>query len=151
MRLLHTATFEFREIPRPSDDICYAILSHTWSDDEVNFQEFSEGSCSSKAGYLKVIRCCELAKRDGLDYVWVDTCCIDKKSSSELSEAINSMYKWYKGATVCYAYLSDVRCGNGDHSEVRHSFITSYLQPKKPYFALLVSRQMEECSRQSLI
>jgi hypothetical protein len=39
----------------------------------------------------------------------VDTCCIDKKSSAELSEAINSMFRWYKNAAVCYAYLSDVR------------------------------------------
>ena len=52
--------------------------------------------------------CCNQAKRDGYKYAWVDTCCIEKNSSAELQEAINSMYRWYSEAAVCYAYLSDV-------------------------------------------
>ena len=31
-----------------------------------------------------------------------------ERSSAELSEAINSMYRWYENAQVCYAYLHDV-------------------------------------------
>ena len=43
-------------------------------------------------------------------WVWIDTCCIDRSSSTELSEAINSMFGWYSRAEECYAFLSDVRC-----------------------------------------
>jgi hypothetical protein len=64
-----------------------------------------------KSGYDKIKRCCEVASMDGFEYVWVDTCCIDKTSSAELSEAINSMYRWYGQAEVCYTYLSDVPPG----------------------------------------
>ncbi|PPQ96432.1 hypothetical protein CVT26_005064 [Gymnopilus dilepis] len=109
MRLLQVDTLSFKEIPKPDDEHCYAILSHTWGDQEVSFQEFSVGNCADKAGYMKIKQCCEQAKLDGLEYVWVDTCCIDKTSSSELSEAINSMYQWYKQATVCHIYLADIQ------------------------------------------
>ena len=61
-----------------------------------------------KSGYKKLEACCAQAKRDGYEYVWIDTCCIDKSSSAELSEAINSMYRWYQDCAVCYAYLVDV-------------------------------------------
>ena len=54
----------------------------------------------------KVRKACDIARRDGYEYIWIDSCCIDKTSSSELSEAINSMFNWYRGAEVCYAYLS---------------------------------------------
>ena len=56
----------------------------------------------------KVRRACEIARRNGYLYIWVDSSCIDKTSSSELSEAINSMYSWYRAAHVCYAFLADV-------------------------------------------
>jgi len=61
-----------------------------------------------KAGYEKIQFCGEQARRDGLQYFWVDTCCINKSSSAELTEAINSMFRWYREATKCYVYLSDV-------------------------------------------
>lgn len=61
-----------------------------------------------KTGYQKIKGCCERAAEHDIEWVWVDTCCIDKSSSAELSEAINSMYRWYEGATVCYAYLADI-------------------------------------------
>ena len=97
----------------------YAILSHTWEDEEVSFQEFikaseSQGNTSSitrKAGYRKLVAVCELAQREGYHYVWVDTCCIDKNSSAELTEAINSMFGWYRDSQICYAYLSDFESG----------------------------------------
>jgi hypothetical protein len=88
----------------------YAILSHTWGNDneEVTFKDLTEGSRNIKAGYRKIQFCAEQAARDGLQHFWVDTCCIDKSNNTELSEAINSMFRWYRNATQCYVYLSDV-------------------------------------------
>ena len=88
----------------------YAILSHTWGadTDEVTFRDLIDGIGKSKAGYDKIRFCGEHARRDGLRYFWVDTCCIDESNSTELSEAINSMFRWYRSAAKCYTYLSDV-------------------------------------------
>lgn len=88
----------------------YAILSHTWGHEyeEVTFDDLSKGIGTSKPGFRKIAFCAEQADKDGLQYFWVDTCCIDKTNSTELNEAINSMFKWYRKATKCYAYLSDV-------------------------------------------
>jgi hypothetical protein len=88
----------------------YAILSHTWGVDaeEVTFEDLTDGTGKDKDGYKKIRFCAEQAKSDNLQYSWIDTCCIDKRSSAELSEAINSMYRWYQDANVCYAYLADV-------------------------------------------
>ncbi|KAB8263203.1 hypothetical protein BDV32DRAFT_136253 [Aspergillus pseudonomiae] len=114
MRLLKTTkskvgTFEIEEF---ADDQLqnrpYAILSHTWGPDEVTLQNINEHMGRSRMGYKKVEQCCSIAHEMGYEYVWIDTCCIDKTSSAELSEAINSMFLWYQEATVCYAYLFDV-------------------------------------------
>lgn len=88
----------------------YAILSHTWGldDEEVTYQDIIAGVGRSKAGYRKLDFCGRRAAKDGLQWFWVDTCCIDKSSSAELSEAINSMFHWYHKSTKCYVYLSDV-------------------------------------------
>lgn len=94
-----------------NDDIPpYAILSHTWGVDgeEVTFKDLTENTGKDKAGYSKIRFCGKQAASDGLQYFWVDTCCIDKASSAELSEAINSMFRWYGRATKCYVYLSDI-------------------------------------------
>ena len=72
----------------------YAVLSHRWQDDEVTFQTMQAGSGPAFKGYTKVKQCCDLAIKNGLSYVWIDTCCIDKSSSAELTEAINSMFTW---------------------------------------------------------
>ncbi|THU96029.1 HET-domain-containing protein, partial [Dendrothele bispora CBS 962.96] len=118
MRLINTTTLqvvEFLSIDVPP----YAILSHTWGNEEVTFRDmmlrFTEDPAveastriERKAGFIKIQKSCELAKRDGFEYIWNDTCCIDKESSAELSEAINSMYRHYGGSGVCYAYLVDV-------------------------------------------
>ena len=97
----------------------YAILSHTWGDDEeeVNFEDLTKGYGKTKAGYKKILFCGEQAARDGLQYCWVDTCCIDKSNSTELSEAINSMFRWYRNAAKCYVYLSDVSTNGSDPVE----------------------------------
>ncbi|KAF2257834.1 hypothetical protein CC78DRAFT_443456, partial [Lojkania enalia] len=88
----------------------YAILSHTWEEDseELLFQDVVNGTGRSKAGYKKVQFCGEQAKKDDLRYFWVDSSCIDRSNSTELSEAINSMFRWYRNAAKCYVYLSDV-------------------------------------------
>ncbi|KAI4599640.1 hypothetical protein KJ359_001737 [Pestalotiopsis sp. 9143b] len=101
---LHLTRDLIRDIPP------YAILSHTWGadGDEVTFQDVSQKSGHSKPGYQKILFCGQQAGRDGLDHFWVDTCCIDKTSSAELTKAINSMFQWYRDAAVCYAYLTDV-------------------------------------------
>jgi Heterokaryon incompatibility protein (HET) len=115
MRLIDTSTFELKifsegQIPP------YAILSHTWGDQELSLQElqelgltvFEDGDIGEHAGARKIRLTCRKALEDGYQYAWVDTCCIDKTSSAELSEAINSMFRWYFHAELCYVYLADV-------------------------------------------
>ncbi|KAI0891402.1 heterokaryon incompatibility protein-domain-containing protein [Annulohypoxylon nitens] len=104
----------------------YAILSHTWGDEEVSFVDFTEGKASHRKGYQKISRCCEQTIYDGLEYVWIDTCCIDKRSSVELSEAINSMFNWYRDSTVCYAYLEDVPSKETKEEIKDHSFPSNF-------------------------
>ena len=93
-----------------SDIPPYAILSHTWGDDddEVTFKDLTDGSGKMKRGYDKIKFCAVQAKIDGLRYIWIDTCCINKSDSVELSEAIISMFRWYREAAKCYVYLADV-------------------------------------------
>jgi hypothetical protein len=88
----------------------YAILSHTWEADdaEVTFEDMTNGTGEDKPGYDKIRFCGEQAKQDNLQHFWVDTCCINKTNFTELSQAINSMFRWYRNATRCYVYLSDV-------------------------------------------
>jgi hypothetical protein len=99
-----------------NNTIPYAILSHTWGDDgdEVNFKDLTDDSWRTKAGYRKLRFCGEQATRDGLQHFWVDTCCIDKSNNTELSEAINSMFRWYRDAAKCYVYLTDVSTNDPD-------------------------------------
>ena len=89
----------------------YAIFSHTWGAEEVSFQDIRgpHEAISNKAGFRKIKDCCASALDAGFKYVWIDTCCIDKTNSTELSEAINSMFCWYENAVTCYAYLEDVK------------------------------------------
>ncbi|RMD43053.1 hypothetical protein DV735_g1980, partial [Chaetothyriales sp. CBS 134920] len=130
MRLINTNTGEFEtfwDTERPQ----YAILSHTWGADEVSYLDYlvltsklpatSTGlihallksphaaAGGDSAGMRKVQECRKLARRRGLDWVWVDTCCIDSSSSAELSEAINSMWSWYRDAAECYVYLQSTK------------------------------------------
>lgn len=109
MRLLHT---HLRQLEPPTTrPRRYAILSHTWGGDETTLQEWQghePASGPAPGGRKKVRMACGLAKDHGYEYIWIDTCCIDKTNSTELSQAINSMFHWYAEAEVCYAYLSDV-------------------------------------------
>jgi hypothetical protein len=74
---------------------------------EVLFPDMQGPNAKEIKGFAKIQNCYDQAARDGFEYVWIDTCC-DKSSSAELSEAINSMYEWYKNARICYAYLADI-------------------------------------------
>jgi hypothetical protein len=112
MRLINTFTFALEEFFGDSVPP-YAILSHTWTQgQEVSFQDWAHlETASKKRGFRKIDLARQQALKDGLDYLWVDTNCINKESSVELSEAINSMFAWYRHSHVCYAYLEDVECG----------------------------------------
>lgn len=119
MRLLNASTkkleeFFERDVPK------YAILSHTWGKDEITFKDL-DAELGLKRPSIKIEGCCTQASTDGLDYVWIDTICIDKSSSAELSEAINSMFAWYEKAEVCYIYLSDVQSVFVDSEEFPNS------------------------------
>ncbi|KAK4973360.1 hypothetical protein LTR42_005345 [Elasticomyces elasticus] len=118
MRLLHrrddgsvTLTHDIDE----ADEVPpYAILSHRWGNQEVTYADFVHGDGAQKAGYDKIQLCIEQAAKDGLEYVWIDTVCIDRSRSAELSEAIMSMFKWYQNAAICYVHLSDVSATEHD-------------------------------------
>lgn len=108
MRLLNTDTRKL-EFFTDSNAPLYTILSHRWGDDEVLFHDVQNNrSYEEKEGYAKLDGACMQAKSQGFQYLWIDTCCIDKTSSAELSEAINSMFRWYQDSTICYVYLVDV-------------------------------------------
>ncbi|TFK89155.1 HET-domain-containing protein [Polyporus arcularius HHB13444] len=130
MWLLDTSSGTFLHVDRPREHR-YAALSHVWrSGGELSFRDLkalqlnaekkrssirrrllrhkgSDDSVLSNASD-KIRDCCALARRHGYRWVWIDSCCIDKSSSEELSEAINSMYDWYAAADICFAFLDDV-------------------------------------------
>jgi hypothetical protein len=116
--------------PFPNDNPTrrYAILSHTWGadSDEVTFNDLMNSTSMDKPGYKKIQFCAEQARQDGLEYFWIDTCCIDKENKAELSHALNSMFRWYRNADRCYVYLSDVstarRNADSDTSEWESAF-----------------------------
>ena len=132
MRLINCKTRQFEEffdqdIPR------YAILSHTWDGAEVPFKDYhhpERHTLYSVDANNKIEQTCQKAKEDGFDYVWIDSCNIDKSSSAELTEAINSMYKWYEGAERCYIYLSDLSLDVETFEQIR-----DYKESCKPYLA----------------
>ncbi len=120
MWLLHTENIHLRLFPSPPD-VSYAILSHVWGEDEQTFQDTPRVQPNTTHNALrrardhafsrpslKIRNACARARRDGFRWLWVDTCCIDKTNSTELSEAINSMFEWYRNAAMCYAFLDDV-------------------------------------------
>ncbi len=125
MRLLNTTTLNLEYFPSKHKPQ-YAILSHTWGQGEIMYDDARYGgdhlrSCG-KRGLDKVLKTVALARENGYDYVWIDTFCIDKSSSAELSEAINSMFSWYKYSAACYAYLEDYYHGSSDLLESRWFF-----------------------------
>jgi hypothetical protein len=112
MKLLNTSSLELESFEAKAPR--YVILPHRWGPaaEEILYDDARHGRdhllASNKKGLAKVVNSCARAFEDNYDYIWIDTCCIDKSSSSELSEAINSMFEWYRASEVCYAYLDDV-------------------------------------------
>jgi hypothetical protein len=118
MRLIEARTLALHEFY--GDEIPpYAILSHTWGKGEATFRDWEDLSrAKGKAGFAKIQGACAKAVDHGIDWVWVDTNCIDKSSSAELSEAINSMFDWYARSEVCYVYLGDVSSSEAEDREI---------------------------------
>ena len=115
MRLLNTRSLALRQQFIPSEVPDYVILSHRWSTEEVTFEDISKAPISdpqsqtrNKNGFAKIQGACNLAVKDGYAWIWIDSCCIDKSSSAELQEAINSMWRYYAESNICYVYLADV-------------------------------------------
>ncbi|CAK7217652.1 hypothetical protein SBRCBS47491_003233 [Sporothrix bragantina] len=139
MRLINTSTLELVEY-YPPDIPSYAILSHTWGPSEVTLQEYQSNSRKSGAGYRKIMNMVRVAQSFRHKFIWVDTCCIDKTNNSELSEAINSMYQWYRDAAVCVAYLEDVPSKAPDSALFKSRWFTrgwtlqELVAPKHVYF-----------------
>jgi hypothetical protein len=108
MRLINAKTLQLEEFF--ADVPAYGILSHTWGLDEVTFTDFTTNleAAKAKSGFVKIQRCIDQALMDDISYCWVDTCCIDKSSSAELSEVINSMFRYYEEARICYVFWFDV-------------------------------------------
>jgi hypothetical protein len=120
MRLVNTRELKLKsfsdyKVPK------YAILSHTWEEEEVTLQDMETDRGTTLLGYQKVKNACSVALEGEYEYIWIDTCCIDKTSSAELQEAINSMYRWYTEAQECYAYLADVPPGPDYREKFRKS------------------------------
>ncbi|KAI4679307.1 uncharacterized protein J4E84_008335 [Alternaria hordeiaustralica] len=132
MRLLYTTTDGgiawTKDIIRSEDMPRYAILSHTWGEQEVTFDDLrslgsmndvearNEAIARKREGWDKIRFCAAQAKHDGIDHFWVDTCCIDKANNTELSEAINSMFRWYQNSQKCYVFLTDVKGKSSDET-----------------------------------
>jgi len=121
MRLINTQTLELEEyfgsqIPK------YAILSHTWRDGEVTFQDWQDPlrRSAKKTDSRKSWRRAKFSRSQSLQYLWVDTNCINKESSSELSEAINSMYNWYRDSSMCLAFLDDFDIHKNPLTDLQH-------------------------------
>lgn len=114
MRLINTRSLELQLfVANRAPD--YVILSHRWASEELLFEDITKGRVSNpnhparkKQGFSKVEGACALAARDGYDWIWIDSCCIDKSSSAELQEAINSMWNYYARSNICYVYMIDV-------------------------------------------
>ncbi|KAI1452054.1 heterokaryon incompatibility protein-domain-containing protein [Annulohypoxylon moriforme] len=124
MYLLNVQTYQLEDtnIFSPLEKVDYAIVSHRWNyANEVLYQDMisNDGKISldvrEKSGFAKIEGACKQAQKHNLKYVWIDTCCINKSSSAELSEAINSMYRYYEEAQVCYAYLSGLPSREDPH------------------------------------
>ncbi|KAK8022573.1 hypothetical protein PG993_013340 [Apiospora rasikravindrae] len=132
MRVINVHTLTIEELVGSLEEHDYAILSHTWEHgQELTLHEWnaaldgSHSKCNDireKRGHAKIKAACVEARSRGLDYLWVDTNCIDKTSSAELSEAINSMYAWYRHSAICFAYLADVSGHDLSHEECRAQF-----------------------------
>ena len=121
MRLINTRTFELKEFSNPKTRPRYAILSHRWLEDEISFQHMQNlAQYRHLDGYSKLAWFCYKAREYGYEWGWQDTCCINDANLMEKSEAINSMFAWYRESDVCFVYLHDLTApGLKDISGIR--------------------------------
>ncbi|KAK2770776.1 het domain protein [Colletotrichum kahawae] len=139
MKLLNCSSLEIEEYYGSSIPEKYAILSHTWESGEASFQDASNTEAmASKPGWGKIKQTCRLALNQGYSHAWVDTCCIDKTNFTELTEAINSMFKWYARSTICYAYLADIGADEALHFQNSRWFTRGWTLQE-----LIAPRQVE--------
>lgn len=154
MRLLrHCDTGDF-SLTKFGDEAIppYAILSHTWGEDttEVTFEDMTNSAGKDKLGYEKIQFCGEQARQHDLEYFWIDTCCIDKSNPAELQKAINSMFRWYRNATRCYVYLSDVSTMEQKTSDRWAGFTwESAFRPSRWFTTRKASDRLAECTWES--
>ena len=141
MHLLHTSCLKLHDFDGGDRLPRYAILSHCWDTEEVTFSALRDGTGPTLRGWQKIIGACQQAVADWLEYIWIDTCCIDKSSSAEFSEAINSMFNWYRYSEICYVLLQDVSAsGDLDDAFVQSKWHTrgwtlqELLAPSKVHF-----------------
>lgn len=148
IRLLNVNTFEVKDTYSLSEqafhshtahadaEIKYGIVSHKWlmpNSQEVQFDDLRDPTSRSTAqeekrsGFAKIIQTCELAKAQGLKYIWLDTCCINKTNPTEIQESINSMYQWYQEAQVCFVYLAGTDAVDTWVSMKRDEWFTRYV------------------------
>ncbi|KAK7443541.1 hypothetical protein VKT23_015714 [Stygiomarasmius scandens] len=109
-RLLDTRTLQLVEFYEEDIVPPYAILSHRWIEGkEVVYEEFCQHQHRTKlkSGYQKIEAACRQARQDGIQYIWIDTCCIKQENHADVRKNIVSVYAYYQNADVCYAYLAD--------------------------------------------
>ena len=135
MRVITTDTLEFEDFESKDPDQPYAMLSHVWGEEEVNYttyEKIDKKQISREAprgysdGLSKILWGCHMARQDGFKYFWTDTCCINKSNQgdhTELDTSIRSMFKWYRNAAVCYAYLTTVTASPGQVKESHRAFL----------------------------
>ena len=149
MHLLNTSTRKVQEFS-PGRIPPYVILSHRWEDKEISYKDLTEPKQdpSKLKGWTKLDSFCSLVRQDGWEWAWMDTCCIDRSSSAELSEAINSMYQWYGQAEFCIAYLADISIMKDETGIERKRFWESeWFKRGWTLQELLASRHVIFCDR----
>lgn len=79
MRLLNVETYELKDI---IENVPYAILSHRWYKEEITFEALNGAQLKNTEEQSiqadEIRSTCARAKDDGLDWVWIDSCCINK-------------------------------------------------------------------------
>ena len=149
MHLLNTSTRKVEEFS-PGRNPPYVILSHRWEDKEISYKDLTEPKQdpSKLKGWTKLNSFCSFVGQDGWDWAWMDTCCIDRSSSAELSEAINSMFQWYRQAEFCIAYLADISIMKDETGIERKRFWESeWFKRGWTLQELLASREVVFCDR----
>ncbi|KAF8866381.1 hypothetical protein BDZ45DRAFT_667668 [Acephala macrosclerotiorum] len=150
MRLLNTTTLKLREFFGKQTPQ-YAILSHRWEKEEVTYQDLIAGRGPGMEGYSKVKGFCAQASSEGWQWAWIDTCCIDKSSSAELSEAINSMFNWYRLARICYVYTVPHERDLSFHQKNGSAFRWTLQELLAPNYLVFYDKEWQEIGTKSCL